>query len=378
MTAICIIFNFIEFHMLINIEYTIRIANTIKIPWADFSPYRAVPKSESEENPTILLFGNFYIGPLLPELDTCEALNKSIVRSSVCVPHSAVIVHFMHYNHYLNKCKNYTERYKAIVIIYAMVWIVLIQEPPHKIRKLLKIKASPQNNQTLWMFSFHRSSVYQDKYFSFSKSTQNNFNISALRMELEDRFKSSVSIISNCNVKLTPRLKYIRDVKEHFMVYGHGKCYNYKFPKPKRSILCRHHMFYFSFENSLCEDYLTEKYCVPLNCVAIPIIMSHPSNLDRYIPGSYINAFDFPSPKHLGDHLKNVSQNFLMYLDYFRWREKYQIEECKISTNICEKDVISLLKKRSRKQMIGVEEILSNDICLPIEEQFQNLYRDES
>ncbi|KII75213.1 Alpha-(1,3)-fucosyltransferase 9 [Thelohanellus kitauei] len=148
-------------------------------------------------------------------------------------------------------------------------------------------------------------------------------------------------------------------------------------PKSNRSVLCRHHMFYFSFENSICEDYITEKYCVPVNCGAIPIIMRHPSNLGGYIPGSYINVFDFKSPKHLADHLRNVSQNLTMYLEYFRWRKKYQMEECKISTNICEKGVISLLKQRSNQRIIGVHEVLSNEKCQPIKEQIQNLYRDE-
>ncbi|KII75212.1 hypothetical protein RF11_07631 [Thelohanellus kitauei] len=117
MIIMFILFNFVEFNMLFNIQYSVNIASKIKNPWI-YLPYAAVPNLESEGNHAILVFGKFYSAPLLPELDTCDSIDKSIVRSSVCVPHDVVIVHFIQYKDYLKICENYPEHSKATAIIY--------------------------------------------------------------------------------------------------------------------------------------------------------------------------------------------------------------------------------------------------------------------
>ena len=86
--------------------------------------------------------------------------------------------------------------------------------------------------------------------------------------------------------------------------------------------------FYFSAENRLCKHYITEKYwTTPFRVNAVPIVFggSNYSDLHLAVPGSFINAFDFSSPKDLVDYLKKVDQDDKLYNSYFHWKKHYKV-----------------------------------------------------
>ena len=86
--------------------------------------------------------------------------------------------------------------------------------------------------------------------------------------------------------------------------------------------------FYFSAENRLCKHYITEKYwTTPFRVNAVPIVLggSNYSDLHLAVPGSFINAFDFSSPKDLEDYLKKVDQDDKLYNSYFHWKKHYKV-----------------------------------------------------
>ncbi|ETO20159.1 hypothetical protein RFI_17060 [Reticulomyxa filosa] len=101
--------------------------------------------------------------------------------------------------------------------------------------------------------------------------------------------------------------------------------------------------FYIVMENSNCKDYITEKLGSAIISSTVPVVFSvngTTPNYDRYMPKhSYINAFDFPSSRHLADFLLKVSQNETLYNSYL-W---YKFEA---------------LKSTERKEQIWNEEIL--------------------
>ena len=87
------------------------------------------------------------------------------------------------------------------------------------------------------------------------------------------------------------------------------------------------HKFYLAFENSLCVDYITEKYWRnSLERGLVPIVLGGARySPEQVIPGSYINAADFDSVKDLADYLKYLDKNDTAYNQYFQWKTKYKI-----------------------------------------------------
>jgi len=64
--------------------------------------------------------------------------------------------------------------------------------------------------------------------------------------------------------------------------------------------------FYLSFENSVCEDYVTEKYYNVMRYNLIPVTYNG-ANMSAYgPPHSSINALDFSSTADLVEYLKEV------------------------------------------------------------------------
>ena len=85
--------------------------------------------------------------------------------------------------------------------------------------------------------------------------------------------------------------------------------------------------FYLAFENSNCEDYITEKVYKILspNMRTVPIIMSGINNLDKILPPkSYIDVNTFSSAKSLANYMLKLDNNDDMYNEYFAWRSTYR------------------------------------------------------
>ena len=90
--------------------------------------------------------------------------------------------------------------------------------------------------------------------------------------------------------------------------------------------IVKDYKFYIAFENSMCEDYFTEKAAQFMNAPSVPIVMSQ-ANVKNYLPSkSYINAFDFKTIKALADYIIYLDNNFEEYMKYFSWRQKWRVE----------------------------------------------------
>ena len=60
-------------------------------------------------------------------------------------------------------------------------------------------------------------------------------------------------------------------------------------------MMSRDYKFVIAFENSMCWDYITEKFFYNLQLNIIPIVLDLHGNYARVAPtNSYINALDFP------------------------------------------------------------------------------------
>ena len=94
----------------------------------------------------------------------------------------------------------------------------------------------------------------------------------------------------------------------------------------------KEYTFYLAFENSLCEDYITEKLWKVLEddeSYTIPVVLGGLS-IDEYRkvapPNSFIHVKNFTSIKALADHLKFVAGSAKAFNYYMQWRNEYTLE----------------------------------------------------
>jgi hypothetical protein len=81
--------------------------------------------------------------------------------------------------------------------------------------------------------------------------------------------------------------------------------------------------FCIAFENSVCEDYVTEKFFDPLLAGSVPVYLGAP-NIDAFAPGdhAFINTADFAGPRELAAYLLDLCKNEAVYQRYFAWRQR--------------------------------------------------------
>ena len=77
--------------------------------------------------------------------------------------------------------------------------------------------------------------------------------------------------------------------------------------------------FYLSFENSLCTDYVTEKFYRTLSLDLVPVVMAGADYSHFAPPGSYIDTRHFASPAALAQELWRRAEAE-EYYQHFWWK----------------------------------------------------------
>lgn len=124
------------------------------------------------------------------------------------------------------------------------------------------------------------------------------------------------------------RVQYYEQLKNYLQVdvYGH----QLELPRERHFQTLSTYKFYFAFENSIHEDYITEKlWSNALFSGCVPVVLGPPrSNYERFIPGdAFIHVDDFSSPKEFATYLLSLDKDEEKYKLYFNWRSKYQLSK---------------------------------------------------
>lgn len=161
----------------------------------------------------------------------------------------------------------------------------------------------------------------------------------------------AAAFVSNC--RASERLAFMRELARHMPVDSWGRClHSPGLPAEAKALdspsardgpsqarpaegsgadarrgmrkiaLLSGYKFALAFENSVRQDYLTEKALHPLLAATVPVLWGAPQ-ADAFMPGgpgSYINALDFPSPQALARHLLALDRDPERYLRHFDWR----------------------------------------------------------
>ncbi|CAG5135092.1 unnamed protein product [Candidula unifasciata] len=113
-------------------------------------------------------------------------------------------------------------------------------------------------------------------------------------------------------------------------------------------LLSRTYKFYLAFENSLCQEYVTEKFFKIFNNVdVVPVVRGGADYKSYFPPGTFVDAADFSSPEALADYLDDLGNDKPRYISYLRKKNRYQAVrdspswQCKL----CEKLHVDPLQK---------------------------------
>nr|CAD2155546.1 unnamed protein product [Meloidogyne enterolobii] len=103
--------------------------------------------------------------------------------------------------------------------------------------------------------------------------------------------------------------------------------------KGHRPLFSANHMFYLAFENSVCKEYITEKFW-NLKHLIVPIVLSRRVFNNTKIPDNvYIAVDDFNNVEELAKYLLYLQKNETAYLKYFEWTKIYKKTTYRLSFN---------------------------------------------
>ena len=150
--------------------------------------------------------------------------------------------------------------------------------------------------------------------------------------------KLAAWLVSNCGAK-SERDVLVKTLQRYMPVDVFGGCSKRECPKTEhiscRDYLGQNYKFYLAFENSLCLDYVTEKFFLSYKYNVVPVTFGW-ANYSLYgPPGSYINALDYDSVEDLAKYLLYLDQNEDEYLKYFAWRGTYAVHSGSMNLALC-------------------------------------------
>jgi hypothetical protein len=91
----------------------------------------------------------------------------------------------------------------------------------------------------------------------------------------------------------------------------------------KKMLIASHYKFYISLENTIMDDYVTEKFLEGLLTDSVMVYLGAP-NAHRYapVPNSFISALDFDGPASLAKFLVELAADELRYQSFRAWRRE--------------------------------------------------------
>ncbi|XP_059141020.1 alpha-(1,3)-fucosyltransferase C-like [Physella acuta] len=141
-----------------------------------------------------------------------------------------------------------------------------------------------------------------------------------------NKTKMAVWWVSNCYTQ-SKREIFTKELKKYIDVDIFGYCGPLNCPKATKEecekMLTTTYRFYLSFENSLCRDYVTEKFFRNFNRHHVIPVARGGFNYRKYIPpGGYVDASQFPNASSLARHLKKLAANKKKYAKMLREKDK--------------------------------------------------------
>ncbi|XP_053390584.1 alpha-(1,3)-fucosyltransferase fut-5-like [Mercenaria mercenaria] len=126
------------------------------------------------------------------------------------------------------------------------------------------------------------------------------------------------------------------------------------------------YMFYLSFENNICTDYISEKFYRYFSLDTVLVVRGGLSYSKHFDSNAFIDTSVFPTVKSLATYLLNVSRDINLYTEYLKHKDIYDVAKSK--TESMRKSECQLCEKLNNKSIYkkiyySVESYLHNGTC---------------
>ncbi|XP_063883307.1 alpha-(1,3)-fucosyltransferase C-like isoform X2 [Scylla paramamosain] len=182
------------------------------------------------------------------------------------------------------------------------------------------------NNVFNWTFTYRLDSDFLLRYNQVFRRRDplppTDHNYAAGKTKLAAWF------VSHCTTD-SGRITLTRTLQQWIPVDVFGACGPFECPRKHTKecygMLNASYKFYLSFENSLCRDYITEKFFNILRLDVVPVVFGLGNYSAMAPPHSYIDALSFPSVSALATYLLYLHHNDTAYNEYFRWKRFHKL-----------------------------------------------------
>src|SRR6185369_8107970 len=122
------------------------------------------------------------------------------------------------------------------------------------------------------------------------------------------------------------RYELVSELMRRMKVHSYGKSQNNRsigldIGRATKIRIISRYLFYFAFENSVSDDYVSEKLFDGLVAGTVPVYLGAP-NVDEYLHADrcIINVADYASAAELSKHLIALAKNREKYREYLAWK----------------------------------------------------------
>ena len=182
-----------------------------------------------------------------------------------------------------------------------------------------------------FLWSYHTDLPLHTTYLTRGHFTMGDF-LGPAAVTFTAKLKSPllVTLVSNCDDTIG-RSALIKRLMKHIPVHNFGRCYRNVQSSNKRHMadFISKYKFVYSVENSLCSDYVTEKWARGLlrRFNSIPVIadVNGFPNYTKFTPHRrlpvYINTADFATAEDLARRLKQIGGNKKLFSEFTSYRK---------------------------------------------------------
>lgn len=212
------------------------------------------------------------------------------------------------------------------------------EAPIYRGRRVNEKHVKELSPQADWTLSYRKDSDFTEIPWRFvpKKSSQikNNVTLKVSQQLFEGKDMLILWLVSNCSGKRMSVFRELQSLLGADRVKLYGRCGEQVCgPRTNINSACLQQLrarfkFYFAFENSECQDYITEKPRNGYSGGLVPIVNGGLLGRQSYIrapifapENSFLHIKDYETVKQLADHIAYLDKNTTAYTEYFHWQE---------------------------------------------------------
>jgi hypothetical protein len=178
-----------------------------------------------------------------------------------------------------------------------------------------------------------------------------------------------------CEVDGFVEFSYVTELQRYIDVDVYGRCGKFQCAIDRSEecikLLERRYFFYLAFENSLCVDYITEKFWRLIDRDVIAVTLGAGNYTAVVPPGTHLDVRDFRSPRHLAERMRQLmADGGRLYAEMLRRKRRVR---CRTPLTVdgggrggfAERLCRYLVETRDRQQTRNLDEVWNaNTMCV--------------